>query len=71
MYLIWKEINNFFVFRFKGDLMRMEKNDKQKSSLSNSLLSEGESGTDIYCIVPKSGSEQPTGTGVYVITWKR
>lgn len=51
--------------------MRMDKNEKQKSSLSNSVLSEGESGTDIYCIVPKSGSEQPTSTGVYVITWKR
>ncbi|XP_034951307.1 trafficking protein particle complex subunit 11 [Chelonus insularis] len=48
-------------------------NDKnhQESVLKGATLHDGESGTDVYCVVPIIGSEQPTSTGVYTIRWRR
>ncbi|CAB0043416.1 unnamed protein product [Trichogramma brassicae] len=38
--------------------------------LKNSVLNNGETATDVYCIVPKTASEQPTSTGIFTIKWK-
>ncbi|KAJ8683030.1 hypothetical protein QAD02_018822 [Eretmocerus hayati] len=45
--------------------------DFEDSALKNITLYENESGSDVYCIVPKIGSEQPTSTGIYTIQWRR
>ncbi|XP_014236114.1 trafficking protein particle complex subunit 11 [Trichogramma pretiosum] len=39
--------------------------------LKNSVLNNGETATDVYCIVAKTASEQPTSTGIFTIKWKR
>lgn len=49
----------------------MEVDLPNETILKKSILNEGETGTDVYCIVPKPGSEQPTSTGIYTIKWKR
>ncbi|XP_057320612.1 trafficking protein particle complex subunit 11 [Microplitis mediator] len=47
------------------------KNNERTSVLKDVTLRDGETATDIYCVIPKAGSEQPTSTGVYTIKWKR
>ncbi|XP_076754890.1 trafficking protein particle complex subunit 11 gry isoform X1 [Xylocopa sonorina] len=54
-----------------GDSIERENGDQSVSVLAGVTLSEGETGTDIYCLIPKVGSEQPVSTGVYTIKWKR
>ncbi|XP_051176751.1 trafficking protein particle complex subunit 11 [Leptopilina boulardi] len=46
-----------------------EKN--EECILAETILKEGEAGTDVYSVFPKIGSEQPTSTGVYTVRWKR
>ncbi|CAD6215592.1 GSCOCG00000404001-RA-CDS [Cotesia congregata] len=47
------------------------KDDEKDSILKDMTLHDGETATDIYCLIPKAGSEQPTSTGVYTIKWQR
>ncbi|XP_015435876.1 PREDICTED: trafficking protein particle complex subunit 11 [Dufourea novaeangliae] len=54
-----------------GDSIERENRDESVSVLAGITLSEGETGTDSYCLIPKIGSEQPVSTGVYTIKWKR
>ncbi|XP_076654121.1 trafficking protein particle complex subunit 11 gry isoform X2 [Halictus rubicundus] len=54
-----------------GDSIARENADQSVSVLAGITLTEGETGTDSYCLIPKAGSEQPTSTGVYTIKWKR
>ncbi|XP_011496669.1 PREDICTED: trafficking protein particle complex subunit 11 [Ceratosolen solmsi marchali] len=54
-----------------GNSLIEERSLSQESILKNIVLEESEAGTDVYCIVPKIGSEQPTSTGVYTIKWRR
>ncbi|XP_076289261.1 trafficking protein particle complex subunit 11 gry isoform X2 [Lasioglossum baleicum] len=54
-----------------GDSIANENADQSVSVLAGITLTEGETGTDSYCLIPKAGSEQPTSTGVYTIKWKR
>ncbi|XP_063973800.1 trafficking protein particle complex subunit 11 isoform X3 [Diachasmimorpha longicaudata] len=39
--------------------------------LEGLTITDGESATDVFCVVPKISSGQPTSTGVYTIRWKR
>ncbi|XP_015120848.1 trafficking protein particle complex subunit 11 [Diachasma alloeum] len=39
--------------------------------LDGLTIAEGESATDVICVVPRARSGQPTSTGVYTIRWKR
>ncbi|XP_078045285.1 trafficking protein particle complex subunit 11 gry isoform X2 [Augochlora pura] len=55
----------------QGESIARESTDQSVSILAGITLTEGETGTDSYCLVPKTGSEQPTSTGVYTIKWKR
>ncbi|OAD60815.1 Trafficking protein particle complex subunit 11, partial [Eufriesea mexicana] len=48
-----------------------ENTDESVSVLTGITLSENETGTDAYCLIPKIGGEQPISTGVYTIKWKR
>ncbi|XP_001606110.2 trafficking protein particle complex subunit 11 [Nasonia vitripennis] len=54
-----------------GNSISKETESTQESILRKAILREGETGTDVYCIVPKIGSEQPTSTGIYSLKWKR
>ncbi|XP_076626915.1 trafficking protein particle complex subunit 11 gry isoform X2 [Colletes latitarsis] len=54
-----------------GDSIERENQDQSASTLAGITLSEGETGTDSYCLIPKGGGEQPISTGVYTIKWKR
>ncbi|KAH0955604.1 hypothetical protein HN011_000445 [Eciton burchellii] len=45
--------------------------DDQKSILTGVTLCDGETGTDAYCLIPKTSGEQPISTGIYTIKWKR
>lgn len=56
-----------------GDSIQMENEggENEECILSGIVLKEGESGTDVYSVFPKIGSEQPTSTGVYTVRWKR
>ncbi|XP_017788618.1 PREDICTED: trafficking protein particle complex subunit 11 [Habropoda laboriosa] len=54
-----------------GDSVERENEDQSVSVLADVTLSEGETGTDAYCLIPKVGGEQPISTGVYTIKWKR
>ncbi|CAK9810108.1 Trafficking protein particle complex subunit 11 [Anthophora plagiata] len=54
-----------------GDSVERENGDQSVSVLADVTLSEGETGTDAYCLIPKVGGEQPISTGVYTIKWKR
>ena len=54
-----------------GDSIEKENGDQTVSVLAGITLSEGETGTDSYCLIPKGGGEQPISTGVYTIKWKR
>lgn len=48
------------------------KNDGEETNLlDETIIREGESATDVYCVIPKAASEQPTSTGVYTIKWQR
>jgi len=50
----------------------MEKYTYDKESILTDLtLCDGESGTDIYILIPKIGGEQPISIGIYTIKWKR
>lgn len=51
--------------------MENEGGENEECILSGIVLKEGESGTDVYSVFPKIGSEQPTSTGVYTVRWKR
>ena len=53
--------------------MSKESETSQENVLLDTILKEGETGTDVYCIVPKIGGDrdQPISTGVYNIKWKR
>ncbi|XP_033218517.1 trafficking protein particle complex subunit 11 [Belonocnema kinseyi] len=53
-----------------GDSIKKE-GDSEECILAGTVLREGEAGTDVYCVFPKIGSEQPTSTGVYTVKWKR
>ena len=54
-----------------GDLIERENGSEAVSVLSGITLSANETGTDVYCLIPKAGGEQPISTGVYTIKWKR
>ncbi|XP_054008075.1 trafficking protein particle complex subunit 11 isoform X1 [Hylaeus anthracinus] len=54
-----------------GDSIEKETQNESISALAGITLSEGETGTDSYCLLPKGGGEQPMSTGVYTIKWKR
>ncbi|KAI4476951.1 hypothetical protein M0804_013131 [Polistes exclamans] len=54
-----------------GDLMQKENNQNEDSILTGTVLSDGEAGTDAYCLIAKAGSEQPVSIGVYTIKWIR
>ncbi|XP_076233472.1 trafficking protein particle complex subunit 11 gry isoform X2 [Calliopsis andreniformis] len=54
-----------------GDSIERENGDQSDSILADITLSEGETGTDSYCLIPRGGGEQPISTGVYTIKWKR
>lgn len=54
-----------------GDSLVKENDEQTNSILTNITLSEGETGTDAYRLIPKSGGEQPISTGVYTVKWKR
>ncbi|KAK2581512.1 hypothetical protein KPH14_005173 [Odynerus spinipes] len=54
-----------------GDLIQKENNKNEDSILTGTVLSEGETGTDAYCLIAKAGSEQPVSIGVYTIKWIR
>ncbi|XP_058808677.1 trafficking protein particle complex subunit 11 [Phymastichus coffea] len=54
-----------------GHSISMETEMPKETILKNLILKEDETGTDVYCIVPKVNSEQPTSTGIYTIKWKR
>ncbi|XP_068969892.1 trafficking protein particle complex subunit 11 isoform X1 [Bombus flavifrons] len=54
-----------------GDLIERENGNEAVSVLSGITLSANETGTDVYCLIPKAGGEQPISTGVYTIKWKR
>ncbi|XP_043524770.1 trafficking protein particle complex subunit 11 isoform X1 [Frieseomelitta varia] len=54
-----------------GDSIERENEDQTISVLSGITLSENETGTDAYCLIPRVGGEQPISTGVYTIKWKR
>lgn len=54
-----------------GELIEKENNKNENSILAGTALSEGETGTDAYCLIAKAGSEQPVSIGVYTIKWIR
>ncbi|XP_031844601.1 trafficking protein particle complex subunit 11 gry isoform X2 [Nomia melanderi] len=54
-----------------GDSIEREDANQSESVLAGITLTEGETGTDSYCLIPRTGSEQPTSIGVYTIRWKR
>lgn len=56
----------------KADSIQTENNlDDQKSILADVKLCDGETGTDTYCLIPKTSGEQPISIGIYTIKWKR
>ncbi|XP_043685900.1 trafficking protein particle complex subunit 11 isoform X1 [Vespula pensylvanica] len=54
-----------------GELIQKENNQNEDSILAGTVLSDGEAGTDVYCLIAKAGSEQPVSIGVYTIKWIR
>lgn len=55
-----------------ADAIQRESNlDDQESILAGVTLCDGETGTDAYCLMPKTGGEQPISTGIYTVKWKR
>lgn len=54
-----------------GDSIERENGDQSVSALAGITLSDGETSTDSYCLIPRGGSEQPISIGVYTIKWKR
>ncbi|XP_076160826.1 trafficking protein particle complex subunit 11 gry isoform X2 [Ptiloglossa arizonensis] len=54
-----------------GDSIEKENGDELISALAGITLCDGETGTDSYYLIPKSGGKQPISTGVYTIKWKR
>lgn len=57
--------------RHQADSIERENNSDNQSILTGITLCDGETGTDAYCLIPKTGGEQPISTGVYTIRWKR
>lgn len=54
-----------------GDSIERESEDQSVSVLAGITLSENETSTDAYYLIPKVSGEQPISTGVYTIRWKR
>ncbi|XP_020292596.1 trafficking protein particle complex subunit 11 [Pseudomyrmex gracilis] len=54
-----------------ADSIERENSSDNQSILTGITLCDGETGTDAYCLIPKTGGEQPMSTGVYTIRWKR
>lgn len=55
----------------QGDSIEREDANQSESVLVGITLTEGETGTDSYCLIPKNGNEHATSIGVYTIRWKR